>query len=295
MSKIAALVAVVLCVCLAGVWFLANRALNNQVHDFTSRLDMVKLSYSSLNTSLFLRQAVFSDVRVVFNQGAEIQAQRIIVQNLKIRDGKILRLTIRGHGLNLEKFYPDISLHRDIIRSGSELSDVRFLLEYEFSADERQVRIVPVAIRQDNALSICAELVLWNIDPQSMLHQQNPFLLMASALGIRVGSIRAGYVDHSLVMRLAELRRSDSADLPALMHPGSETDFADENRTAIESLEKVLERAFSQGQPLSIELLPAEPVPVSAILTAQSLEHILGLLQVSMHNNPPDFCILDAW
>ncbi len=276
--------------CFAAWNHLENR-LEKQFTALTQALPRLDIDYQKMQARPLGRRIILQQPVILYNNDIEIQARQMVFQDLGFSGGMPVKMTIMVHDMEADRFFPELKHPGSIEKSGTSLSPIDGTLRYEYHPGESRLDI-PLFILEGAELGFfCAGIFLSNLNVEYILSLQNPFLLGAALLGIRIDYLQAGYQDYGLVRRLNKVMTE--TDDPEEVAPGysGKQDFGALLGSLAENEDSTPVHNFLNDQaPLNIKLTPMHPVPFSAILTSPDIDAVSRLLNLEISNQSTDFC-----
>ncbi|MFN2343690.1 MAG: hypothetical protein ABR542_10060, partial [Desulfonatronovibrio sp.] len=195
------------------------------------------------------------------------------------KQGQPVKLRLRAKGIDLGLFYPSWKIHREIADSNSELKGIEAFLDYEYYHEQDRVILKSFRIYQEDLGELCVQASFLGLNPAALLSAQNPFVLIASLLSLKIEHIQAGYEDLGLIEKLNKYRDSEQVEeyINQLFHD--------------EQLRNPIKGLVHRQDPLILKVNPREPAPVSAILLSQSMDRVQKLINLELTNTEMEFCV----
>lgn len=277
---------VLLGLAMAGWWYL-DKSLERKLQTFIQSHPGLSIEYSEIRTSALKRQIVLVQPRIVYGDDIEVQAGQAVFRGLNLEGGLPLRMSFQAVDMELTRFFPSAGLIKDIALSGSSLSGINAALQYEYNPETLILEIQNVSVESPDLGLFCSTLGISNLNFKYIMSVDNPFLLAAAVLGLRIDFFQAGYEDRGMMTRLDEFRTTRGVH-------GRKNDQQFHTEILGVFLEKNEDhplRLFIQGQlPLTVILAPPGPVPLSAVLASESAGAAHELLGLQISNHEPEFC-----
>ena len=277
---------------LAG-WLFVEQSLENNFQTFIQAQSKLDIEYSEMKVNPLKRNITLFQPKILYNSNIEIKAEEMVFQELVITNNFPIKMTLSVSRMDIRKFFPSLELTRKIELSGTRLSGINGKLRYEYLPDEYMLDMSMLKLENRDMGLFCSELVLSNLNIGYISSLENPFVLAAALMGIRIDYFQAGYEDYGIIKKLSEFKESKgiNEDSPAIGQgdPGSWKTILDDYIAAKDNnpVDK-----FLRGQdPLTIKINPQRPVPLSAILASHSPEDAMKLLNLRCSNQRPDFCL----
>lgn len=264
----------------AGVKYL-ERNLENKVQDFVAGIERLDIDYSSIKANPLTREIVLIRPIITYGHNIVVPAQSITVQDLAFKKGQPARLSLKAMGIDLGLFYPSGRIQQQIKGAGSELTGIEACLDYEYWPEQERVILKSFRARQKDLGVLCAQGSFLGLNPATLLSTQNPFVLAASLLGVRLENIQAGYEDAGLIDKLVKSSSSEQVE------EYIDRFFSDEQ------LSEPIKRLAYSHEPLILMVNPNDPVPVSAVLLSQSISGIVKLLNFDLTNTNKESCLYE--
>ncbi len=275
-----------------AAWLYFENNLEKNLQALIQASPELNIEYHEMQARPLTRRIVLDRPRISYNNDIEIQARRMVFQDMSIVDKMPVKMTVRVTEMEIIKLFPSLGLITDIEHSGSKLSAINGFLQYEYRPGENQLEISRLILEGPELGLFCAGLFLSNLNVDYIMSLQNPFLLGAALLGIRIDFFQAGYEDYGLVKRVSELKeRPDQMDVEKPEDLDSRELEAALDELLGEKGGTPVQNFLRRQKPLTIKLSPSRPVPFSAILTSQDIEAAVDLLNLEILNQKPDFCV----
>ncbi|WP_028573833.1 hypothetical protein [Desulfonatronovibrio hydrogenovorans] len=264
-------------------WIILEKRLENRVRAFLNDNPRMKVEYTAIRANPFLKRITFDQPRVDWPGGVEMQAGTIILQDLKLKDSRPVSMTVRIQDLNLDNLLQNVKTAERIRLSGSDLSRVQAGFRYAYRLEESLLKIEQLTLKKEELGLFCADAVLANINPAYLVSTDNPLLLGAAILGVRIVSLRAGYEDYGMVHRLIQMEYPEQRDQDGVQKSWSGlSNQAGTDPTAL---------FWNRQKPLTLMVNPDQPVTISAVLGASTSGRVSELLNIDLENSGPDFCL----
>lgn len=270
---------------LAG-WLYFVSSLERDFRIFINSYPKLNIEYSDLRTNPLKKQVILDQVRIVYSKDIEIRAREIVFQDLVISDRIPVQVTVRASDMDIKGLSRSPEFIRDMERSGNRLTRINSVLKYEYSQETNTLDVSRIILENHDLGFFCSSFALSNLNADYILSIENTFLLAAALLGVKIDYFVAGYEDNGMFKRLDKLKGLSDQFGSGQGGQNQEKipdDFFADADTFVHN--------FLRGQaPIIIRLSPSKPVPVSAILTSQSITAAAKLLGLELSNQLPEFC-----
>jgi hypothetical protein len=266
-----------------AAWLYFVSSLERDFQVFMDSYPRLNIEYADLRTNPLKKQLTLDQPRITYDRDTEINAREINFEDLVINEGLPVQMTVRIMDMDIKSLSRPPAFFRDLEHSGSRPAGINGILKYEYSPEAYTLRVHRIAMQGMDLGLICSSFTLSSLNARYILSLENPFLLIAALLGVRIDYFEAGYEDLGMIKRMARqgTLRADDKNGPGWKSVLDELFRGRDNP---------VDSFLGKQEPLTIKIIPQNPVPFSVVLTSRSITDAADVLGLDISNQSPDFC-----